>query len=197
MELRPDAQEVLDGYGSYLTWPFAGDIRLRELQPPALEEPALRGTDPQDCHACRSPDDDFVWVDEDWRLRTMGEDPFPASLMLFPRAHVRDLPDLPPSALASFGPVLARVEKAVLGIGAPGSPTEGLDRVARLHISRWGDGGYHLHLWLMPRPFGALQLRGTFMAVWMDFLTAADPADVARARRQIGAELAAHSGSTP
>ncbi len=123
MELKPDAQQVLDRYGSYLTWPFAGDIRLRELQPFAAEEPSLRGTDPRDCHSCSSPDDDFVWVDDDWRLPTMGEDPFPASLMFFPSAHVRDLPDLPPSALPSFGPVLARVEKAVLRIAPSWRPT--------------------------------------------------------------------------
>ena len=61
-------------------------------------------------------------------------------------------------------------------------------------MSRWGDGSYHLHLWLMPRPFGALQLRGTFLPLWMDLLKDADPQDVVRATSQIAQDLDAGRG---
>src|SRR4030095_16702724 len=41
-----------------------------------------------------------------------------------------------------------------------------LDGVARVHVNRWGDGSAHLHLWFLARPYGRLQLRGTFLSLW-------------------------------
>ena len=41
---------------------------------------------------------------------------------------------------ASFGPVVARVERGILALGD----------VARVHLYRWGDGGAHFHVWLIP-----------------------------------------------
>ena len=45
-----------------------------------------------------------------------------------------------------------------------------LDGVARVHVNRWGDGSAHLHLWFLARPYGRLQLRGTFLSLWDDIL---------------------------
>ncbi len=65
---------------------------------------------------------------------------------------------------------------------------EGLPHVARVHVSKWGDGGAHLHLFFFARPEGFAQLRGTCLALWDDLLPAtprdvrdADAAAVARA----------------
>ncbi|MFF1720785.1 hypothetical protein [Streptomyces sviceus] len=49
------------------------------------------------------------------------------------------LPDLPAEQTAELGPLLQRVERAVLG----------LDGVARVHVNRWADGTAHLHLWFL------------------------------------------------
>jgi hypothetical protein len=43
---------------------------------------------------------------------------------------------------------------------------EALPHIARAHVSRWGDGGAHLHVFFLARPVGFAQLRGTFLAVW-------------------------------
>ena len=48
----------------------------------------------------------------------------------------------------------------------------------RVQVLRWGDGGEHLHWWLLARPTGILQLRGTFLALWDDILPARDPIHV-------------------
>jgi hypothetical protein len=45
-----------------------------------------------------------------------------------------------------------------------------IEGVARVHINRWGDGSAHLHLWFLARPYGRLQLRGTFLSLWDDIL---------------------------
>ncbi len=39
-----------------------------------------------------------------------------------------------------------------------------------MHVNRWGDGSAHLHLWFLARPYGRLQLRGTFLSLWDDIL---------------------------
>jgi hypothetical protein len=43
-------------------------------------------------------------------------------------------------------------------------------------VSRWGDGGAHLHLFFFARPAGFARLRGTCMAIWDDLLPTV-PAD--------------------
>ena len=47
--------------------------------------------------------------------------------------------------------------------------TDVLD-VPRVQILRWGDGQEHLHWWVMGRPTGVGQLRGTFLSWWEDIL---------------------------
>jgi hypothetical protein len=37
-------------------------------------------------------------------------------------------------------------------------------------VNRWGDGAAHLHVWFLARPYGRLQLQGTFLALWDDIL---------------------------
>jgi hypothetical protein len=45
-----------------------------------------------------------------------------------------------------------------------------LDGVARVHVNRCGDGSAHLHMWFLARPYGQLQLRGTFLSLWDSIL---------------------------
>src|SRR5215207_5695808 len=71
-----------------------------------------------------------------------------------------DLQDLPPARSAEVGPMLQRVERALMGLGG----------IARVHVDKWGDGGAHLHLWLIARPAGMMQLRGTCLPIWDDLL---------------------------
>ncbi len=59
-----------------------------------------------------------------------------------------------------MGEILCRVEAAVTSLGG----------IARVHVSRIGDGAEHLHWWFMARPLGLLQARGSFAVEWDDVL---------------------------
>ena len=50
------------------------------------------------------------------------------------------------------------------------SRSKPLPRVARVHVSTWGDGAAHAHIFFLARPPRMPQLRGTMLAVWGDFL---------------------------
>ncbi len=56
--------------------------------------------------------------------------------------------------------MIARMERADESIGA----------VGRVHLNQWGDGAGHFHRWFIPRPLGALQLRGSCLPMWFDVL---------------------------
>lgn len=118
------------------------------------------GENPTDCAKCQTPDDAYIWVNENWRVRSMDRPSgLPMVLILESRSHL-DLGDLPNMLAAELGVMTVRLERAV----------RSLDGVARVHVNRWGDGAAHLHLWFMARPYGRLQLRGTFLTLWDEIL---------------------------
>jgi hypothetical protein len=99
-------------------------------------------------------------VSERWRVRAMDRPTgLPMVLILESRSHL-DLGDLPNLLAAELGVMTVRLERAI----------RSLDGVARVHVNRWGDGSAHLHLWFLARPFGRLQLRGSFLSLWDDIL---------------------------
>ncbi|WP_435820863.1 hypothetical protein [Micromonospora chersina] len=83
----------------------------------------------------------------------------PMVLILESRSHL-DLGDLPNLLAAELGVMTVRLERAI----------RSLDGVARVHVNRWGDGSAHLHMWFLARPYGRLQLRGTFLSLWDSIL---------------------------
>jgi diadenosine tetraphosphate (Ap4A) HIT family hydrolase len=133
-------------------------LRVVPLERPVLPEPARAGEDGAACHACADPQP-AVWSDEHWRLTVYTESGAPLIMMLEPRAH-HDLSDLPDDLAAGMGLLIVRVSRAI----------EALPHIARAHVSRWGDGGAHLHVFFFARPAGFSQLRGTCLAVWDDLL---------------------------
>ncbi len=147
----------------FITWPtfpFEGDIRVRPLDPPVDTEPARHGEDPEDCSACQAPDDAYIWVASRWRVRALDHPTgLPVVLILESRSHL-DLGDLPNLLAAELGVMTVRLERAVRSLAG----------VARVHVNRWGDGSAHLHVWFLARPYGRLQLRGTFLSLWDDIL---------------------------
>src|SRR5262245_2324285 len=125
-------------------------------------EPPRHGENPSECRACAAPDEAYIWVSERWRVRSLDHPTgLPAVLILESRSHL-DLGDLPNMLAAELGVMTVRLERAI----------RSLDGVARVHVNRWGDGSAHLHLWFLARPYGRLQLRGTFLSLWDDILPA-------------------------
>ncbi|MEU4118400.1 hypothetical protein AB0F71_28390 [Kitasatospora sp. NPDC028055] len=113
-----------DGAPSWEIFPYDGELTVRELRAPELPEPPRHGEEgPEHCRECARPDSDFLWTDEHWRLG--GADVpsgLPVTLLLWPRAH-HDLLDLPVELSAGLGPMLQRVERAVLSLGGIGRST--------------------------------------------------------------------------
>nr|WP_285551600.1 hypothetical protein [Actinoplanes regularis] len=142
------------------SFPFEGDMRVKKLAPPVEVEPPRSGEDGSECVACGTSDDAYIWVSERWRVRAMDRPTgLPMVLILECRSHL-DLGDLPNLLAAELGVMTVRLERAI----------RSLDGVARVHVNRWGDGSAHLHMWFLARPYGRLQLRGTFLSLWDDIL---------------------------
>jgi hypothetical protein len=135
-------------------------MRVKPLATPVAVEPPRSGEDAADCVACNTPDDAYIWFSERWRVRAMDRPTgLPMVLILECRSHL-DLGDLPNLLAAELGVMTVRLERAI----------RSLDGVARVHVNRWGDGSAHLHMWFLARPYGRLQLRGTFLSLWDDIL---------------------------
>ncbi|HET6532924.1 MAG TPA: hypothetical protein VFH03_20230 [Actinoplanes sp.] len=150
----------LPDFTRWPSFPFEGDMRVKPLAAPVPVEPPRSGEDAADCVACNTPDDAYIWVSERWRVRAMDRPTgLPMVLILECRSHL-DLGDLPNLLAAELGVMTVRLERAI----------RSLDGVARVHVNRWGDGSAHLHMWFLARPYGRLQLRGTFLSLWDDIL---------------------------
>jgi hypothetical protein len=156
----PENTTPLPDFTRWPSFPFEGDMRVKQITPPVDAEPPRSGEDPADCIACNTPDDAYIWVSERWRVRAMDRPTgLPVVLILECRSHF-DLGDLPNLLAAELGVMTVRLERAI----------RSLDGVARVHVNRWGDGAAHMHLWFLARPQGRLQLRGTFLSLWDDIL---------------------------
>lgn len=174
-------------FGTWSTFPYEFDapLRLRVLDQPVLPEPPRMGEPGgEDCRACATEDSAQIWTDELWRLHALAEpSASPAVVILEPRVHC-DLADLPDRESAQLGPLIQRVERAIVGLGG----------IGRVHVMRWGDGASHLHWWFIARPAGVLQLRGAFMPIWDDVLPALEHAAWQSNLAQIAAAMAADGG---
>ena len=140
------------------TFPFAGELRPRPLQPPLAEEEPRRGLGGVDCLHC-AKEDEVLWQDEHWKAWALGPSGLPMIVILVPRGHY-DIDTLPAELAAELGPLMQRIERAIHAVGD----------IGRVHICRWGDGSEHLHWWFMARPARVPQLIGSFAAVWDDIL---------------------------
>lgn len=176
----------VDGIPGWDIFPFDGDIRVKELDAPELPEPARHGEEgAEHCHGCQHPLRNAIWADDSWRLVHSGQPTaLPLMVLLCPRGHY-DLDDLPPDLSAQLGPMLQRVTRAIMDVGG----------IARVHVNKWGDGSRHLHLWLIARPAGMMQLRGTCLPIWDDVLPKLDESLWRQTLAAVGAALAANGGA--
>jgi diadenosine tetraphosphate (Ap4A) HIT family hydrolase len=146
--------------GEWDTWPFVGELRPKELEPPA-EERRLEGQGAVDCRACTRADSECLWANERWRLTALPEaHGLPVVVLLEPRDHYASPAELPDDLAREQGLVIGMVERAVMSVGG----------IERVHIGRWGEGAEHLHWWFLARPAGMRQLASSFALVWDDVL---------------------------
>jgi diadenosine tetraphosphate (Ap4A) HIT family hydrolase len=139
------------------TWPFEGVVRPRKPHPPGERDCPRFGEGGVDCKRCAASDDEYLWVNERWRLWSFPEPTgLPLVVLLESREHYSEPGDLPDELAADLGVLLARIERAIRELG----------NIGRVHVCRWGDGGEHLHWWFMARPARLPQLIGSFAAIW-------------------------------
>ena len=159
MAVHPDRLPLPD-FTSQPSFPFEGPMRVRRLDEPVVPEPPRLGEDPELCTPCRTPDEHYIWVSDRWRVRAFERPSgLPVVLVLETRSHL-DLGDLPNLLAAELGVMAVRLERAIRSV----------DSVARVQVTRWGDDSAHLHLWFFARPYGQLQLRGSFLSLWDEIL---------------------------
>lgn len=163
-----------------MTLPYADPLTIREPAAQVVPEPLRKGeAGGEPCRICTGQVRDPVWSDRIWTLHPPSQCALPGTVWLASRAHVDSFCDLPTAAAADFGPIVARVERAILYLGD----------VALVHLYRWGDGGAHFHIWFMPRPLGMLDARGMMLPLWDEVLPNAPDADFVAAAEQIAATL--------
>jgi len=154
-------------------FPFEPDsLVVKPLDPLTLPEPPRAGEGGVGCARCADPDADAVWANERWTLVAFGEPRLPLSVMVMPREHL-DFGDLGDPMAAELGVISARVARAV----------EALDGIGRMHVYKIGDGGAHLHQFLLARPAGMLQLRGSCLTLWEEMLPVVPPDESAAVLR--------------
>jgi diadenosine tetraphosphate (Ap4A) HIT family hydrolase len=142
------------------TWPFAGAVAPRPLEPPVEAEEPRQGLGGIDCAQCERDVENALWYDDNWAVHGFPKPSgLPCVVILHTRRHV-DFPDLDDELAAELGPMLIRVQRAVFAVGDIGN----------VHVCRWGDGSEHFHVWFMARPARLPQLIGSFAAIWDDIV---------------------------
>ena len=160
--------------------PYLDPLVPRPLGPRVVPEPPRRGEPGgEPCGICEGGATDAVWSDERFTLHPPVGGSLPGTVWLASREHADSFKDLSPETAAAFGPLAARIERAILGLGD----------VARVHVSRWGDGGAHFHVWFLPRPLGMLEAKNFMLALWEDVLPNVSDEELLEAARRVAAAL--------
>ena len=145
-----------------------------------IPEPPRRGEEGgPPCGICTGKATAAVWSDENWTLHPPVGGSLPGAVWIASREHVDSFSDLPDHVAAEFGHVVARAERAILSLGG----------IGRVHLYRWGDGGAHFHVWLIPRPLGMMEAVGMYLPVWEDALPKVPDAELLAAAERVAAAM--------
>jgi diadenosine tetraphosphate (Ap4A) HIT family hydrolase len=163
--------------------PYVEPLTVRDPSAPVIPEPPRRGEPGgEPCGICGGASTAAVWSDELWTVHPPVQASLPGTVWLASREHADSFGDLSPEAQQGFGVIVARLERAILGLGG----------LARVHLYRWGDGGAHFHVWLIPRPLGMLDAQGMMLALWEDVLPNVPDDELRAAAEKIAAALDEH-----
>src|ERR1700689_2414156 len=144
-----------------MTIPYVEPLSVRTLAEPVIPEPPRRGEPGGDpCGICSGYAASAVWSDDNWSLHPPVGGSLRGAVWLASREHVDSFSDLSDDVASDFGRVVAKVDGGILSFGD----------VARVHLYRWGDGGSHFHVWMLPRPLGMLEAHGMMLPIWEDVL---------------------------
>lgn len=167
-----------------MTLPYSEPLQLLEPSARVVPEPPRRGEPGgEPCGICTGMATSAVWSDEHWSLHPPVGGSLLGAVWLAATTHVDSFCDLPPDAAATFAGVVGRVERSILSLGD----------VARVHLYRWGDGGAHFHVWLIPRPLGMLEAKGMMLPLWEDVLPNVSDEELRAAAEKVASGMDDHS----
>lgn len=149
-----------------------GRIAPRSLAAPADEAARFGEASDKPCDTCADafPADRVVWEDEHWVLSHRGAPSgLPLLLILHTREHL-DLGTLDDELASQLGRISNRLVRII----------EHLEHIGRVHVSRFGDGGSHLHVWFVARTARLPHVLGSPTIEW-DEIIPPGPEDVWRA----------------
>lgn len=163
-----------------MTMPYEEPLVPRKPGQPVIPEPPRRGEPGgEPCGICSGEASGAVWSDDNWTLHPPVQSSLPGTVWLASREHFDSFSDMPEALAADFGRIVARVERAILSLG----------EVARVHLYRWGDGGAHFHVWLMPRPLGMVEAKGAMLPLWEDILDNVADEELREAAERVAAAI--------
>ena len=163
-----------------MTFPYTEPLVLREPGDRTIPEPPRRGEPGgPPCGICSGKTTSAVWSDEHWTLHPPVGGSLPGAVWIASREHFDSFADMPEDVAATFAGVIGRTERAVLSLGD----------VARVHLYRWGDGGAHFHVWLLPRPLGMVEAAGMMLPVWEDALPNVPDDELRAAAERVAAAM--------
>jgi diadenosine tetraphosphate (Ap4A) HIT family hydrolase len=159
-----------------MSLPYAEPLTPREPGPRQIPEPPRRGEPGgKPCAICDGVTTSALWSDDNWTLHAPVGGSLPGSVWIASREHFDSFADMPEHLAADFGRVVARAEAAILALGD----------VGRVHLYRWGDGGAHFHVWLLPRPLGMVEAAGMMLPLWEDVLPNVPDEELAAAAQRV------------
>lgn len=163
-----------------MTIPYAEPLVPQAPAERVIPEPPRRGEPGgEPCAICGGATTSALWSDELWTLHAPVQGSLPGAVWVASRDHFDSFADMPAAYAAGFGAMVARAERAILSLGD----------VGRVHLYRWGDGGAHFHVWLIPRPLGMLEARGMYLPIWEDVLPNVTDAELEAAAKRVAAAM--------
>jgi len=163
-----------------MSMPYAEPLVPRQPGPRQIPEPPRRGEPGgPPCAICAEETTSAVWSDDNWTLHAPVGGSLPGTVWLASRQHFDSFADMPEHLAEDFARVVARTERAILALGD----------VGRVHLYRWGDGGAHFHVWLLPRPLGMLEAEGMMLPLWEDALPNVPDEELAAAAKRVAAAM--------
>jgi hypothetical protein len=171
------------------TWdifPWEGEMVPKVVRPPVEAEEPRWGEGGKPC-SCESGDfENAIWRNDRWVVTSMDEPGgLPLILTLHPREHL-DFSDMDDELASEFGRISSWLHRIMAG----------LPNIGRVHVSKWGDGGAHMHVWFIARPARLPNILGSLAIEWNDMLPPV-PEEVWRADlHEVARKLATHEGET-
>lgn len=170
-----------------MTLPYQEPLVPRPLGERVVPEPPRRGEPGgEPCGICTGVATAAVWANDHWSLHPPVGGSLPGAVWLASREHVDSFKDLSDEAAADFVSVVANVERGILSLGD----------VARVHLYRWGDGGSHFHVWMIPRPLGMLEATGMMLPLWEDVLPNVSDDELRTAAQEIARQMDGNVAAT-